>query len=159
MLKKYYLAFFLLIYSSKSYASFWDGVAQCLSDPCNCGHSEINETWNGSIKRTIKTNPICPPWNRRDGRDTDNCLIQFDPPEKFIGFYLQHCAEHTPESSYFSPKIRIRTQSCNAIACWNQSTTLNWDGECIIWPGAYALPLLRICARVGCSCSCTNSLE
>ncbi|MFP3018332.1 MAG: hypothetical protein ACEY3E_05550 [Candidatus Tisiphia sp.] len=148
MLKKYYLAFFLLIYSSKSYASFWDGVAQCLSDPCNCGYSEINETWNGSIKRTIKPNPICPPWNRRDGRDTDNCLVQFNPPEIFIGFYLQHCAERTPESSYFSPKIRIRTQSCNAVACWNQSTTLNWDGECIIWPGAYALPLLRICARV-----------
>jgi hypothetical protein len=148
VLKKYYLAFFLLIYSSKSYASFWDGVAQCLSDPCNCGYSEINETWNGSIKRTIKPNPICPPWNRRNGRDTDNCLVQFNPPEIFIGFYLQHCAERTPESSYFSPKIRIRTQSCNAVACWNQSTTLNWDGECIIWPGAYALPLLRICARV-----------
>jgi hypothetical protein len=91
---------------------------------------------------------MCPPWNRRDGRDTDNCLIQFDPPEKFIGFYLQHCAERTPESSYFAPKIRIRTQSCNAVACWNQSTTLSWDGECVIWSGAYALPLLRICARI-----------
>ncbi len=148
MLKKYYLAFFLLIYSSKSYASFWDEIAQCLSNPCNCGYSMIDETWNGSIKRTIKPNPICPPWNRRDGRDTDNCLVQFNPPEQFIGFYLHHCAERTPESSYFAPKIRIRTQSCNAFACWNQSTTLNWDGECVIWPGAYALPLLRICARV-----------
>ncbi|WP_367364437.1 hypothetical protein [Candidatus Tisiphia endosymbiont of Nedyus quadrimaculatus] len=148
MLKKYYLAFFLLIYFSKSYASFWGEVGECLSDPCNCGYNKIDETWNGSIKRTIKPNPICPPWNRRDGRDTDNCLIQFDPPEKFIGFYLHHCAERTPESSYFAPKIRIRTQSCNAFACWNQSTTLNWDGECVIWPGAYALPLLRICARV-----------
>ncbi|WP_341757744.1 hypothetical protein [Candidatus Tisiphia endosymbiont of Ditula angustiorana] len=148
MLKKYYLAFFLLIYSSKSYAAFWDEIAQCFSNPCNCGYSTIDETWNGSIKRTIKPNPICPPWNRRDGRDTDNCLVQFNPPEKFIGFYLRHCAERTPESSYFAPKIRIRTQSCNAFACWNQSTTLNWDGECVIWPGAYALPLLRICARV-----------
>lgn len=148
MLKKYYLAFFLLIYSSKSYAAFWDEIAQCLSNPCNCGYSTIDETWNGSIKRTIKPNPICPPWNRRDGRDTDNCLVQFNPPEQFIGFYLQHCAERTPESSYFAPKIRIRTQSCNAFACWNQSTTLNWDGECVIWPGAYALPLLRICARI-----------
>ncbi|MFU7502701.1 MAG: hypothetical protein ACE1S7_04560 [Candidatus Tisiphia sp.] len=25
---------------------------------------------------------------------------------------------------------------------------MNWDGECILWPGAYALPLLRICTRV-----------
>lgn len=149
MLKKYYLAFFLLIYSSKSYASFWDGVAQCLSNPCNCGYDTIDEIWNGiRVRKGIEPNPMCPPWNKRDGRDTDNCLIQFNPPENFIGFYLHHCAEHTTESSYFAPKIRIRTQSCNAFACWNQSTTLNWDGECVIWPGAYALPLLRICARV-----------
>ncbi|WP_425362603.1 hypothetical protein [Candidatus Tisiphia endosymbiont of Hybos culiciformis] len=148
MLKKYYLVLFLLIYSSNSYASFWNGVAECLNNPCNCGYGEINETWNNEVKRTIKPNPLCPPWNRRDGRDADNCLIQFDPPENWIGFYLQHCAEHTTESSYFAPKIRIRTQSCNAFACWNQSTSLNWDGECVIWPGAYALPLLRICARI-----------
>ncbi|MDR0774983.1 MAG: hypothetical protein LBE72_06825 [Rickettsia sp.] len=149
MLKKYYLAFFLLIYFSKSYASFWDGVAQCLTNPCNCGYSPIDEIWNETIKRKgIEPNSMCPPWNKRDGRDTDNCLVQFNPPENFIGFYLHHCAEHTTESSYFAPKIRIRTQSCNAFACWNQSTTLNWDGECVIWPGAYALPLLRICARV-----------
>ncbi|WP_341756180.1 MULTISPECIES: hypothetical protein [unclassified Candidatus Tisiphia] len=148
MLKKYYLVLFLLIYSGNSYASFWNEVAQCITNPCNCGYSTIDEKWNNTVKRTIKPNPLCPPWNRRDGRDTDNCLIQFDPPENWIGFYLQHCAERTRESSYFAPRIRIRTQSCNAFACWNQSTTLNWDGECVIWPGAYGLPLLRICARV-----------
>ncbi|MDN3029990.1 MAG: hypothetical protein QMO91_01260 [Candidatus Tisiphia sp.] len=147
MLKKYYLVFFLLIYSSNSCAS-WEAVGECLKNPCNCGYTTIDEIWNKTIKRTIKPNPLCPPWNRRDGRDVDNCLVQFDPPENWIGFYLQHCAERTKESSYFAPKIRIRTQSCNAFACWNQSTTLNWDGECVVWPGAYALPLLRICARI-----------
>lgn len=148
VLKKYYLVFFLLIYSRNSYASFWGEVAKCINNPCNCGYDKTEEKWNNKVKRTVYPDPLCPPWNKRDGRDTDNCLIQFDPPEKFIGFYLKHCAERTPESSYFVPKIRIRTQSCNAFACWNQSTTLNWDGECVVWPGAYALPLLRICARV-----------
>ncbi len=148
MLKKYYLVLFLLIYSSNSYASFWNEVAQCITNPCNCGYGKIDETWNNEVKRRIYPNYLCPPWNRRDGRDTDNCLVQFNPPENGIGFYLQHCAERTTESSYFAPKIRIRTQSCNAFACWNQSTSLNWDGECVVWPGAYALPLLRICARV-----------
>lgn len=149
MLKKYYLVFFLLIYSGNSYAaSFWNEVAKCITNPCNCGYGKIDETWNKVVKRTIYPDPLCPPWNKRDGRDTDNCLVQFDPPKSGIGFYLQHCAEHTTESSYFAPKIRIRTQSCNAFACWNQSTTLHWDGECVVWPGAYALPLLRICARV-----------
>jgi hypothetical protein len=148
VLKKYYLVFFLLIYSSNSYASFWDEIAKCITNPCNCGFGKIDETWNNTVKRTIYPDSLCPPWNKRDGRDTDNCLVQFNPPGSVIGFYLQHCAERTTESSYFAPKIRIRTQSCNALACWNQSTTLNWDGECVVWPGAYALPLLRICARV-----------
>lgn len=148
MLKKYYLAFLLLIHSCLVYGSSWDEITQCLSDPCNCGYSTINEIWNGKIIRTIKPDPVCPPWNRRDGRDTDNCLLQFSPPEKWNGFYLQHCAESTLDSSYFAPKIRIRTQSCNAFSCWSQSTTLNWDGECVVWPGAYGLPLTRICARI-----------
>ncbi|MCC8371805.1 MAG: hypothetical protein LN568_03520 [Rickettsia endosymbiont of Pseudomimeciton antennatum] len=149
MLKKYYLVLFLLIYSGNSYAaSFWSEVAKCITNPCNCGYGKIDETWNKTVKRTIFPDHLCPPWNKRDGRDTDNCLVQFDPPKSGIGFYLQHCAERTTETSYFAPKIRIRTQSCNAFACWNQSTTLNWDGECVVWPGAYALPLLRICARI-----------
>ncbi len=155
MLKKYYLFFFFLAYSSCTYGSFWDDLGKCFSDPCNCGYNDIEEVWNQSgdkshqLVKKIKPNPICPPWNKRDGRTTDNCLLQFNPPGNFLIIpYLTHCAERTSESSYFTPKIRIRTQSCNSFACWSQSTTLNWDGDCIIWPGAYALPLLRICARI-----------
>lgn len=147
MLKKYYLAFCLIIYTCGAYAFNWN-LLDCIQDPCNCGRSDVQEIWNGKIKREIKPGTNCPPWNKFDGRGTDNCLIQFAPPSAFSQFYLTHCAERTTESTYFEPKIRIRTQSCNAFACWNQSTTLRWDGECVVWPGVYALPLLRICARI-----------
>ncbi|MCC8417405.1 MAG: hypothetical protein LN588_02615 [Rickettsia endosymbiont of Bryobia graminum] len=152
MLKRYYLMFFLLFYSHQAYSSIWGDIWGCITNPCNCGSNTISETWNSkstnSITRTFEPDPICPPWNRRDGRDFDSCLLQFEPPKAFTGFYLQHCAENTNENTYFSPKIRIRTQSCNPFACWSQSATLNWDGECVLWPGAFGLPLLRICARV-----------
>lgn len=149
MLKRYYLAFLLLLYSHQAYSSIWGDIWGCITDPCNCGSTTIDENWNGgSLKRTFKPDPVCPPWNRRDGRDFDNCLLQFDPPKAWTGFYLQHCAESTPESNYFSPKIRIRTQSCNPFACWSQTSTLHWDGDCVLWPGAFGLPLLRICARI-----------
>ena len=148
MLKRYYLAFCLIIYTCGAHASFWSDVGDCFKDLCNCGQTDVQEIWNGEVKRTIKPGTNCPPWNKQDGRNTDNCLIQFDPPHTWAQFYLTHCAERTTESTYFEPKIRIRTQSCNAFACWHQSTTLKWDGDCIIWPGFYALPLLRICARI-----------
>ena len=136
-----------MIYTCSVYAFDWN-LFDCIQDPCNCGRSDVEEIWNDKPYRTIKPGTNCPPWNKFDGRGTDNCLIQFAPPSVFSQFYLNHCAESTKESTYFEPKIRIRTQSCNAFACWHQSTPLKWDGECVIWPGAYALPLLRICARV-----------
>ncbi|XVN43320.1 MAG: hypothetical protein RCG15_03330 [Candidatus Rickettsia vulgarisii] len=139
--------FLLLFYSHQAYSSFWSDAWDCIRDPCNCGQSDVTEIWNGAIKRTIKSDAICPPYNKRDGRDFDNCLIQFDPPKTFR-FYLQHCAESTTENTYSSPKIRVRIQTCNSLACWSQVSTLDWNGQCVIWPGAVGLPLKRICARV-----------
>ncbi len=185
MLKKYYLLFLLLIYPLSAFPSFFDELAQCFDNPCNCGFGTVDEYWNEKVVRTIKPEPLCPPYNRRDGRDFDNCLNQFDPPTSsfnlksfitsdlkslpslanldlasfttsrleslrdFMGYYSQHCAEQTAESTYFAPKIRIRHQACNSFACWSQSATLKWDGDCIFWPGPYPpLTLLRICARI-----------
>ncbi len=148
MLKRYWLLVWLLFAVDCS-ASIWGSVSRCITDPCNCEQSKRSETWPvGGNKKTFYGNNLCPPWNKDGGRDAGNCLLQFDYPGKFIWFYLTHCAEKTSESTYFSPKIRIRTQSCNSASCWTQSTTLNWNGDCIIWAGAYGLPLLRICARV-----------
>lgn len=152
MLKKYYLALLLLIFSCNAVASIWSDIGGCLSDPCNCGQGDRTEIWNAGtvneVKKTFKPGSLCPPWNKSDGRNEDTCLLQYDHPNTFIGFYLKRCAEATDSSSYFSPKIRIRIQSCNAAACWSQSSTLNWDGECVLWPTGYGLPLTRICARV-----------
>lgn len=152
MLKKYYLALLLLIFSCNAVASVWGDIGDCLSDPCNCGQGDRTETWNAGtineVTKTFKPGSLCPPWNKSDGRDEDTCLLQYDHPDTFIGFYLKRCAEATASSSYFSPKIRIRIQNCNAAACWSQSSTLNWDGECVLWPTGYGLPVTRICARV-----------
>ncbi|XVN40347.1 MAG: hypothetical protein RCO49_05800 [Rickettsia endosymbiont of Argas persicus] len=152
MLKKYLLFFLFLFCSFNAQASIWDIISGCITDPCNCGQSERTEIWNegsaNEVKKTFKTGANCPPWNKSDGRDPDNCLRQFDYPGRFTPFVLNRCAEETPESSYFTPKIRIRIQSCNAAACWSQSSTLNWDGECVLWPTGYGLPLTRVCARI-----------
>lgn len=149
MLKRYYLAFCLVIFTSGAYASIWSDVGDCFRDLCSCGNTPVTEIWNGKVIREIESpKNNCPPWNKYDGRDTDNCLVQFEPPIQVRAWSLTHCAERTQESTYFEPKVRVRTQSCNFFACWHQYTTLNWDGDCIIWPGFAGLPLLRICARV-----------
>lgn len=151
MLKKYYLAFFLLIYSLSAYSSsIWDDIAQCVTDLCNCDSKPKDEVWNKNPKYrpNVKLNPICAPWNKEAGRDSDNCLMKYEMPQPGIGFYHQYCAQKTSDSTFFDPKINIRAVSCNAFACWSKSTTLKWDGECVVWPGPYIIPLLRICARV-----------
>jgi len=154
VIKRYFLVLSLLLYSFPSHASFWSKIWDGI---CNIGQDGITEsgsyfntdTQKVEIKKDedFLSNALCPPWNKNGGRP-NTCLQQFSFPGRFIGFYLNSCAESTLESTYFEPKIKVRTQSCNAAACWSQSTTLSWDGECVIWPGAYALPLLRICARV-----------
>lgn len=152
MLKKYLLFFLFLFYPFSIYASIWSDIEECISDPCNCGQSDREEIWNkgpeNEVKKTFKPGTLCPPWNKSDGRDSDNCLLQFDYPGTFIGFLLNRCAQESPDSSYFTPKITIRIQSCNAAACWSQSSTLNWDGQCVVWPTGYGLPLTRVCARI-----------
>ena len=47
-----------------------------------------------------------------------------------------------------SPKIRVRGQQCNALACWTTDNTLNWDGQCVTLASGYGIPLHRRCARV-----------
>ncbi|EER21143.1 MULTISPECIES: hypothetical protein [spotted fever group] len=153
MLKKYLLFFLFSFFSFNVYASIWGDIVDCLNDPCNCGQSERTEIWNKGSKNEVKRGPfkpdtLCPPWNKSDGRDNDTCLLKFDYPGTFIGFLLNRCAEEAPDSNYFTPKIRIRVQSCNAAACWHQNSTLNWDGECVLWPTGYGLPLTRVCARI-----------
>ncbi|BBJ32242.1 hypothetical protein RAS_13510 [Rickettsia asiatica] len=153
MLKKYLLFFLFSFFSFNVYSSIWGDIADCLSDPCNCGQNERTEIWNKGGNNEVKRGPfkpgtLCPPWNKSDGRDNDTCLLKFDYPGTFIGFLLNRCAEEAPDSSYFTPKIRIRVQSCNAAACWHQNSTLNWDGECVLWPTGYGLPLTRVCARI-----------
>lgn len=152
MLKKYLLFFLFAFFSFNVYASIWSDIGKCITDPCNCGQSDRTEIWNkGSIdqvEKTFKPGTLCPPWNKSDGRNNDTCLLKFDYPGTFIGFLLNRCAEEAPDSSYFTPKIRIRVQGCNAAACWSQSSTLNWDGECVLWPTGYGLPLTRVCARI-----------
>ncbi|KAJ6645054.1 hypothetical protein Bhyg_00255 [Pseudolycoriella hygida] len=133
-----------------AYSSFFGAIGDCFKDLCNCGYDEIEEIWNGKVVRRIKPDPICPPYNKRAGREFDNCLNQFDPPKAGTFFYLQHCAERTSDSTYFSPKIRIRYQTCLPLmACWSETATLQGDGECKVWFTASAFPpAFRICARV-----------
>lgn len=136
----------ILLYSVSCYASFWDGLSQCLSNPCNCGYGTEYEWWNGKRYDKGDENPLCPPYNK--GRDDNTCIVQFDYPGIYTPWYLQYCAESTSESNYFAPKIRVRYQACNSAVCWTNSTILNWDGDCVNWPTAYAIPLLRVCARI-----------
>ena len=127
---------------------------------CNIGQDDITETWgkwdsvSGKIKpdpeftkENFKSNALCPPWNKNGGR-SNTCLEKFPFPGRFIGFYLQSCAQNTIENKFFEPRIAISTQTCNSTFCFSKSATLKWDGECLVWPGAYGLPLLRICARI-----------
>lgn len=150
MLRKYCLTILLLLFCIRDSqaASFWDVLDGCLTNPCNCGLGTRYEKWNGQTLDKGPQNLYCPPWNKEGGRYDNTCLANTPYPTIFVPWYLAHCAESTTESTFFSPKIRIRNQSCNLFGCWTLTKTLNWDGECVIWPTGYALPLLRICARV-----------
>lgn len=148
MHKLLYILFFILLNSNLASASIWDDIGQCFTDPCNCGHGDRYEYWNGVNSDKGKENSNCPPWNKNDGRQSDNCLLQFAYPGPFSPYYLQYCAEATDNSSYFTPKIKVRYQTCNGLFCWSGSDDLDWDGECVVWPTAYGLPMLRICARI-----------
>jgi hypothetical protein len=88
----------------------------------------------------------CPPYNRDDGRV--GCILKQNKPGDFADYYYNACAEATDDTNSYEPKIKVRNQSCNFAACWTKSKSLKWDGECVIWPGGYAYPPNRYCARV-----------
>src|SRR5947209_168035 len=71
-----------------------------------------------------------------------------DKPSDFTAYLLNMCAEESSANTYKTPKIRVRSQNCNLAACWGQATDLTGDGECVVWPGSYLMPLTRICARI-----------
>jgi hypothetical protein len=140
---------------AQSFAGFFDDVATCLTNPCNCGGGQRDEWWGGQPMYQGYSYPACPPWNKTAGRvngpptvgGNGTCLNQTPYPSNFVPYYVSYCAEKSPSSSYFAPNIRVRSETCN-VACWAQNATLNWDGQCVIWPGPYGIPMLRICARI-----------
>ena len=77
-------------------------------------------------------------------------MIKKDYPGAGIGYYENLCAEATPESKYMTPKIRVRGQQCNFLACWTTDNTLSWDGQCVTLASGYGVfpGLHRMCARV-----------
>ena len=141
----------LIAYSPTAMAGFWSAVGACFTDPCNCGLSDKyrNEYHNGSLKRSVKKNYICPPWNKNGGRHDNTCLIIKHYPDTPTGYYENLCAEEAPDSTYFTPRIRVRGQQCNVAACWTTDNTLDWDGDCVTLASGYgAFPLHRMCARI-----------
>lgn len=148
MFSKHFVLIVLLLFSQTATANFWNELKKCINNPCNCGYGDVIEKWNNNAINKGPQNPLCPPWNKDSGRENGTCLLQFDYPQIFVPWYLQHCAESTTESTYFNPKIKVRYQSCNIAGCWSLSKALKWNGECVVWPTGYGLPLLRICARV-----------
>jgi hypothetical protein len=141
----------LLITTQNAMAGFWEDVAQCFTDPCNCGLNPKDryEYHNGSLIRQVKKDYVCPPWNKDGGRDNDTCLLLKHYPYTPTGVYENLCAEEAPDSTYFNPKIRVRGQQCNVFACWTTDNTLNWNGDCVTLASGYgAFPLHRMCARI-----------
>lgn len=113
-------------------ASDWDEVAACdpNADPCSCDDSD----------------PACHP---SDGADTGTTCIDTLGFQDIPGFFFQDgCAEQSPDSNFFEPSIRIRSQSCNFLLCWPEDHDLGWEGDCATMVGPYIFPLLRMCARV-----------
>ncbi|MDP4832983.1 MAG: hypothetical protein NWR41_04705 [Rickettsiaceae bacterium] len=158
MIKKIIILLVFLCYSPAVFAVSWGDVWACVEDPCNCGDDgDKYETWNGTTYNRGKKNYLCPPWNKNGDRHNKTCLVREKDvdgggapgfPGAWILYYENLCAEATAESNYFTPKIRVRGQQCNAVACWTTSNTLDWDGECVTLAGGYALPLHRMCARI-----------
>jgi hypothetical protein len=171
-----FLSVIFLLFAFSSSADFWSDLVGCLSDICNCGQPDRQETWGPvsssieeitdgnysypdginfnkwSFTRIKKGSENCPPWNKFDARnnaDGKNCFVQFDFPKSFIGSYRAYCAEASPESSFTKPYIRVRMQACNFFACFSFSQDLDASkGECTVWPTAWAVPTIRFCARV-----------
>ena len=131
-------------------AEFFGSLGKCISNPCNCFGGEHIEHWGDLEINRGEENKLCPPWNKAGGRTDHTCLVAPEQtyPGNFIAFKQNLCAEQSPESSYFEPKIRIRDQECNAIFCWTTENTLIWDGQCKTLAGPYGLPLTRMCARI-----------
>ena len=116
-----------IIALSLSTNTFADSFPGCLiKNPCDCECSDIKDVWPSTPKVLLgKTIPaidpakptrhtsscLCPPYNKKDGRR--GCLLRKEPPQIFNIFYMNICAEASPESNYFNPKIRYRTQTCN----------------------------------------------
>ncbi|MEA0970416.1 hypothetical protein Megvenef_00378 [Candidatus Megaera venefica] len=150
MIKKIALFLLFFCYCPVALASAWDAFTACFNDFCNCGDSNatIREPWNDEDRDPFKRNRVCAPWNKDGGRDEHTCLLKEPFPGNNIGYYENLCGEETPDSTYFEPKIRVRGQQCNFIACWTSSDTLSWDGQCVTLVGGYVFPLHRMCARV-----------
>ena len=151
MLRKFLVLLILITYNSSAMAGFWSAVGACFTDPCNCGLDPKyrNEYHNGSLKRTVKKNYICPPWNKNGGRHNNTCLIIKSYPSTPTGYYENLCAEEAPDSTYFTPRIRVRGQQCNVGGCWTTDNTLDWNGDCVTLASGYgAFPLHRMCARI-----------
>ncbi len=119
------------------YSNFWSDLAGAV-----CGYKEILEIWDG--KGTIKKLNNCMPLFKTEGRN--GCLKQFDLPVD--GYYMNYCAQESPSSSYFNPKIQIKLQKCNLIKCVAQTVDLAYNGECDVFIGPYILPTYRFCARL-----------
>ncbi len=150
MIKRVILFVILMLCTPVAFAGFWDAVGACFTDPCNCGDSNPTrwEDWDGQSLNKGDKNTLCPPWNKNGGRDDHTCLVKASFPGAWIGYYENLCGEETSDSTYFEPKIKVRGQQCNAVACWTTSDTLSWDGECVTLVGGYVFPLHRMCARV-----------
>ena len=150
MIKRIALFLLLVCYCPVVLAGFWDAVGACFTDPCNCGDSDKTrwENWDGQRLNKGNKNRICAPWNKEGGRHDHTCLVKNSFPEAGTWYYENLCGEETPDSTYFAPKIRVRGQQCNALACWTTSDTLDWDGQCVTLVGGYVFPLHRMCARV-----------
>ena len=144
VIKKIILIILLItITPIKANAGFWDAVGNCFTDFCNCGdeNKSREEYWNGigNLYRTVDRNRVCAPWDKHVGRENNTCLIKKDYPGVGIGYYENLCGEQTPESKYMNPKIRVRGQQCNFLACWTTDNTLSWDGECITLAAGYGV--------------------
>jgi len=154
------LIIFALILSTAE-AGVWQTVSTCITDPCNCGASNPNrfENWDGERLDKGPENKLCPPWNKGSGRDDNTCLANTAYPEAFTLYHGEFCGEESPDSTYFEPKITVRSQHCNAAGCWTRSDDLGWDGECITMVGGYVSPLHRMCARVALPAGLVEGIE
>ncbi len=145
------------------FSDAFEELVDCITDPCNCGDNNplVEEEWDGGVVRPDqKANRNCPPYNKRDGRidgdSTKNCLLRDrdqwivseEMPFPVAPYYENICAQEAPESTYFEPKVRVRGQQCNAVACWSTNHLLNWNGECVTLASGYGVPLHRMCARI-----------